>query len=46
MLQLDYPRPLTGDRDRDIQDLWEALWHLIEALNVEEQRRGEEAANR
>lgn len=45
-MQLDYPRPLTGDRDRDIQDLWEALWRLIEALNVEDQRRGEEATGR
>ena len=45
-MQLDYPRPLTGNRDQDILDLWEALWHLIEALNVEEQRRGEEAASR
>jgi hypothetical protein len=37
----DYPRPLSGSTGPDIAELWNCLWRLVEALNVDEQVRAQ-----
>lgn len=34
---VDYPSPLTGNQQQQIQQLWEYLYKLAERINVSEQ---------
>lgn len=33
----EFPKPLTGDTGTDISALWETLWKLVEALNLNDE---------
>lgn len=33
----DFPRQMTGDTRADVQALWETLWKLVEALNLNDE---------
>ena len=33
----DFPKPLTGYTGRDVHELWETLWKLIEQLNLNDE---------
>lgn len=37
----DYPKQLSGNAGPDIAELWNCLWRLVEALNVDEQVRAQ-----
>lgn len=40
-MPFNFPDPLRGDATENETLIWEALWRLVEALNVEEQVRAE-----
>lgn len=33
----DFPRQMTGDTGADVKALWETLWKLVEALNLNDE---------
>lgn len=40
-MPFNFPEPLRGAATENETLIWEALWRLVEALNVEEQIRAE-----
>ena len=43
---IDYPRPLTGDTEKDMYQLWEDLWRAVERINLNEQARADAESRR
>lgn len=35
----DFPKPLTGDTSKDLRQLWEDVWRIVEVLRITEQSK-------